>query len=107
VPELLERMWQTVAKLRKEEAEVPVVATEHDYTYEPPYTIDRTKSGFRLEGAKILQVVRMTDFTNEEAVRHLQKRLTRMGVYKALKRMGAEPGQTVTIGDVELEYHAD
>ena len=107
VPELLERMWQTVAKLRKEEAEAPVVATEHDYTYEPPYTIDRTKSGFRLEGAKILQVVRMTDFTNEEAVRHLQKRLTRMGVYKALKRMGAEPGQTVTIGDVELEYHAD
>ncbi|MBI5091149.1 MAG: GTPase ObgE [Candidatus Hydrogenedentes bacterium] len=107
VPELLERMWQTVAKLRKEEAEVPSAASEHDYTYEPPYVIRQTDAGFQVDGAKVVQAVRMTDFSNEEAIRHLQKRLKRMGVYKALKRLGAEEGQTVMIGDAELEYHAD
>ncbi len=46
----------------------------------------------------------MTDFDNEEAVAHLQRSLEKMGVFKALKRMGAQPGMSVFIGDHELEY---
>ena len=107
VPELLERLWHVVDTLRKTETETPAVKVEQDYTYEPPFTIERNDTGFLIEGAKVLQAVRMTEFSNMEAVRHLQNRLKRMGVYKALKRMGAETGDTVHIGDVELEYNAD
>ena len=46
----------------------------------------------------------MTDFENPEALNHLQRRLEKMGVFKALKRMDAVPGQMVRIGDQELEY---
>ena len=46
----------------------------------------------------------MTDFENEEAIAHLQRRLEKMGIFKALKRMKAQPGQIVRIGDYELEY---
>ena len=49
----------------------------------------------------------MTDFENDQAVDHLQRRLQKMGLFKALKRLGAEPGQTIEIGGVELEYRPD
>ena len=31
----------------------------------------------------------------------------RLGLFKALKRMGAQPGQSIHIGDIELEYQPD
>jgi len=49
----------------------------------------------------------MTNFENDEAVRHLQKTLVKMGVLRALKRLGAKPGHTVVIGDEEMEYQPE
>ncbi|HNR31207.1 MAG TPA: Obg family GTPase CgtA, partial [Candidatus Hydrogenedentes bacterium] len=63
--------------------------------------------GFVIEGKRVLQAVRMTDFENPEAVRHLQGVLRKMGLFKALKRLRAKPGQTLRIGDYELEYQPD
>ena len=69
-----------------------------------PFTIEPVDGGFRLEGTHILRAASMIDWNNDQAVRYFQKRLQRMGVLKALKRLGAEEGQSVFIGDVELEY---
>ena len=108
LPELLEHLWATVDRLRKEEAESPQPdEPEKEYIFEAPYTIKRTSSGFRIEGKAILRAVQMTDFGNEEAVRHFQTRLERMGILKALKRMHAKAGQPIFLGDIELEYHPD
>jgi Obg family GTPase CgtA-like protein len=60
-----------------------------------------------VEGEKILRQLRMTDFENPEAVRHLQRVITKMGLLRALKRMGAKPGAAIYIGDMELEYHPE
>ncbi|MDX9974584.1 MAG: Obg family GTPase CgtA [FCB group bacterium] len=49
----------------------------------------------------------MTDWSNEQAVDHFQRRLRKMGILRALKRMGAQEGQAVFIGDVELEYQPE
>ena len=49
----------------------------------------------------------MTDFGNPEGAEHLQKVLERMGIFRALKRLGAKEGQSIFIGDLELEYHPD
>ncbi|MEK7795748.1 MAG: Obg family GTPase CgtA, partial [Candidatus Hydrogenedentota bacterium] len=77
-----------------------------EYTYEAPYTVSRVVGGYRVEGERVERTMKMTDFSNEEAVRHMQKRLEKMGIFKALKRMGAQDGETIVIGEFELEYHS-
>lgn len=105
---LLEVLYTTVERVKKEEAEFVPMEDLHAYIYEAPFEIFREPSGeFRVEGERPLRVVRMTDFENEEAVRHLQKVLTRMGLLRALKRLGAKPGHSVMIGDVEMEYQPE
>ena len=107
VPELLEALWAKVDRIRKEASAEPIAAPEREYTYAAPFTIHIEGGVFRIEGKRVEQVVRMTNFDNDFAVRHLQNTLQRMGVFNAIKRMGAQEGQTFTIGDTELEYHAD
>lgn len=108
VPALLEHLWTEVEAARQAElhGEKPA-EPEREYTYEAPYDIIRTRTGYRIEGDRAIRAVRMTDFSNAEAVDHLQKSLERMGIFKALKRLGAEEGQSIFIGDLELEYHPD
>jgi GTPase len=104
---VMERLWQLVERVRKEEAGAVIEEPEAEYTYEAPYTIKRTNAGFRIEGKTVIRALRMTDFANEDAVRHFQSRLQQMGVFKALKRMGAQDGQPIFIEEMELEYQSD
>jgi GTP-binding protein len=110
VKQLLDKLWHDVKRVREEE-EAALTFQEGDggreYIYEPPYTIETEGNGFRINGKTALRAVRMTDFENEEAVRYLERRLHKMGLFKALKRLGAEDGQPVHIGEVELEYHPE
>lgn len=107
VTALLDAFWQILEALRKEEPLPSEEPTVREYTYQPPYTVDSTPEGFRIAGQTVLRAVNMTDFDNDEAVRYLQNKLQRMGLFKALKKMGAQDGQAILIGKVELEYHDD
>ena len=107
IPELLETLWQCVERVRKEEAGVVEPVIEKEYVYEAPFQIHPAANGYRVEGKRAERAVRMTDFENPEAVEHLQGALTKSGLFRALKRLGAKPGQTITIADVELEYRPD
>lgn len=103
---LLEALWKDVEASRREEAEQEeaFMPPEREYMFQAPFEVTPEGKGFRVTGEKVMQAVSMTDFENEEAVAHLQRRLEKMGIFKALKRMKAQPGQTVAIGDYELEY---
>ena len=46
----------------------------------------------------------MADLTNLEAIAYVHDRFKRMGVERALARAGAREGDTVRIGEIELEY---
>ncbi|MCX5757269.1 MAG: GTPase ObgE [Candidatus Hydrogenedentes bacterium] len=107
VEALLEELWALVERLRREPEPAQLEADETEYTYEAPFTIERMPNGFRIEGKRAMQAAQMTAFDNDSAVRHFHNRLKRMGLFHALKRMGAEEGQTIAIGDVEFEYHPD
>lgn len=108
LPELIEHLWQTVEAARQAELHGAEPAEpEREYTYEAPFTVTPDGGGFLVEGDRPIRAVRMTDFSNPEAVDHLQKVLERMGVFRALKRLGAEEGQSIFLGDMELEYHRD
>jgi GTP-binding protein len=66
------------------------------------FEIVRTRDGaYLIRGDKPLRWVNQTDFTNDEAVGYLADRLARLGVEGALAKAGAEPGDTVLIGDFD------
>ena len=46
----------------------------------------------------------MTPFTLPEAAARFQRQLRAMGLVEALEQAGAQPGDTVRIGQQELEW---
>ena len=68
------------------------------------FTVTPDDEGFRVRGDKPERWVLQTDFGNDEAVGYLADRLARLGVEKALAEAGAEPGATVSIGDVAFDW---
>jgi GTP-binding protein len=60
--------------------------------------------GFIVRGTRPERWVRQTQFDNDEAVGYLADRLARLGVEDALVKQGAEPGASVTIGDVSFDW---
>ena len=59
---------------------------------------------WRVEGRSAERVVAMADLTNAEAIAYVHDRFRRMGVERALARAGAQEGDRVRIGSIELEY---
>ena len=108
IDEMLETLWRALEAVWESEADAePEAVAVVEYAFEAPYTVVEEAKGFRVEGATVLRVVKMTDFSNDEAVRYLQRRLDKMGLFKALRHFGARDGQTIFIGDVELEYRSE
>jgi GTP-binding protein len=69
---------------------------------EAGFEIVRTADGaYLIRGEKTSRWVAQTDFANDEAVGYLADRLARLGVEEALAKAGAEPGDTVLIGDLD------
>ncbi|CCQ15983.1 GTP-binding protein obg [Rhodococcus sp. AW25M09] len=60
--------------------------------------------GFIVRGIRPERWVRQTQFTNDEAVGYLADRLARLGVEDELIKAGAQPGASVTIGEVSFDW---
>ena len=72
------------------------------------FSVERDDAGVLVVAGKGLErIVAMTDMDNEIAVRRLQRRLERLGVFKKLKAANATEGDTVRIRDVEFDYIDD
>jgi GTP-binding protein len=92
----------TEARAAQPEPEPARVVIRPAAVSEPGFEVTRTPDGaYLIRGEKPERWVRQTDFTNDEAVGYLADRLARLGVEKALADVGAEPGDTVLIGDLE------
>ena len=69
------------------------------------FTIERDDHGrYRVTGVRIERAAAMTYWGYEEAVLRFQKILETLGVSKALEEAGVRTGDTVFIGDHELEW---
>lgn len=60
--------------------------------------------GWLVTGEKAERWIRQTDFENDEAVGYLSDRLEKAGVEDALRKIGAQEGDTVTIGDISFDW---
>ena len=92
------------------EAPAPQQVEETMPVYRPvedpkAFTITREADGaWRVKSAAIERAAEMTPWDQSGSVRRFQKMMERLGVDKALREAGAQEGDTVFIGEYELEY---
>jgi GTP-binding protein len=71
-------------------------------------TVSREADGaFRVSGRRIERLAAQTDFEIEESAERFQRDLDRSGADAELRRAGIQPGDTVRVGSVELEWEAE
>jgi GTPase len=58
---------------------------------------------WRVSGDAVERLIARHDLENEDALAHVEHRLHRMGVIRALEDRGFEPGDDVEIGGVVFE----
>ena len=68
------------------------------------FTVERVDDYFVVHGAQLERLFAKADLDNRDAVAYLQKIVERAGLNEALRRAGAVPGDTVVVGDHELEF---
>ena len=59
---------------------------------------------WRVVGKRVERSAEMTDWSNLEAIRRFQRIIDAMGVTEVLEEAGVEPGDTVLVGEAELEW---
>jgi GTPase len=68
------------------------------------FTVERTAEGWRVTGKALERAAQMTFWEHEGSVRRFQRLMETLGVEKALREAGIEEGDSVEIGDYELEW---
>jgi GTP-binding protein len=107
VRELLRAVARRLAQLPREAPEpdeLPVLRpVEED---EDAFRIYRIKGGgYRVKGVRVERSAAMTDWNNDAAIARFQRILDAMGITDALRDQGVAEGETVKIGEAELEWH--
>jgi len=98
------------AKELLDEAPEPVIsAAEATPVYRPEsdprqFTIEQTADGWQVRGAAIERAAKMTYWDQDGSARRFQRILQTLGVEEALRKAGVQEGDTVRIGDFELEW---
>jgi GTP-binding protein len=104
VREVLYRAVQRMAEAAPVSAgdEMPIYRAAADPSV---FTISREQEGgYRVNGAQIERAARMTYWEHDEAVQRFQRILEVLGIRKALAAAGIQEGDSVYIGDFELEW---
>lgn len=81
--------------------EIPVYRAEADPN---EFSIEREPGGWRVQGESIERAAAMTYWEYDQSVRRFQRILETLGIDEALRKAGVRDGDTVFIGDHELEW---
>lgn len=68
------------------------------------FKISREEDGYRVRGRRIERIVKMTRWEYYDAVMRFQRILEALGITAALREQGVVEGDTIRIGDKELEW---
>ncbi|MCD6520162.1 MAG: GTPase ObgE [Anaerolineae bacterium] len=106
VRELLYLLAERLEELPQEEPEEELfVFRPHEKEESKAFQITQEAPGvFRLSGKEIERLAIMTDWNNEEAIERFERILNARGISAALEEAGVRLGDTVIIGDIELEW---
>ncbi len=101
---MLRRAAGLLRELPQEEVDTGESAVFRLPEDEDAFTIAREDDAWRVRGVKVERVAAMTNWEYDEAVMRTQRILEAMGVSAALEQAGIQAGDTVYIGDIELEW---
>ncbi len=76
----------------------------YKFDQENDFNIYKSNDVWIIRGAEIEKLVKMTNFTTDEAVIRFGHKLRKMGIDQKLHELGAKPGDLVRILDFEFEY---
>ncbi|MBC7232698.1 MAG: GTPase ObgE [Chloroflexi bacterium] len=102
--ELLRAVLKLLEEMPTEEIPPEEVKIFRPAEDENAFEVVREGDHFRVQGRRVERVAAMTDWNNDEAVARFQRILKAMGIFEALQQAGVQPGDTVLIGDSELEW---
>jgi GTP-binding protein len=103
VRQVLYRAHQVLENLPPLEVdeEIPVYRVEEDPR---EFSIDKIVEGWRVNGQSIERAAKMTYWEYGQSIRRFEKIMEVLGVIDALREAGVEEGDSVFIGDHELEW---
>jgi GTP-binding protein len=93
------------AKTEEDEAPPTVVLAGTERDREATWEVVQAEDGlFVVSGETVERMVAMTDLENRDALRHLHRRLEKLGVIERLRELGCSEGDSVQIGDWEFAF---
>ncbi len=107
VEELMNYVSKTLKTLPKEN--LIEITNEHEKVYklddkEESYTITKEGKIFVVTGEKVDRILRKVNITDNESLYYLHKKLDEIGLNQELKKRGIKDGDTVKIGNYEMEW---
>ncbi|MBU0608912.1 MAG: GTPase ObgE, partial [Armatimonadetes bacterium] len=111
--ELLEATWTMLAQAGGPAEVSRAEPEEHVILHMPAapvveLRVQRLDDGvFAVSGTEVEWLMARADLSHGEGIQRAQRTLEKMGVIQQLEDLGAEEGDTVFVGEVELEYRPD
>ena len=104
VEQLMKRTYELLQNVPPPEPAQEVRAVFRPGEREDAFTIEREEDAWRVRGAEVERVAAMTNWDLDEAVQRFQRIADAIGLKAALREAGVQPGDTVRIGEAELEW---
>lgn len=101
---LLERVW-TMLEEYVEEPDETTEEVVYKAQNKPDFEVKRDDGAFVITGARIENLVAMTNFDDDQSLRRFQRIWRYMELDKFLQEHGIQDGNTVRIYSMEFEYH--
>lgn len=76
----------------------------YKFKSEKPFTIEKVDDKWIVRGEQVEKLLRMTKFATQESALRFAQKLRYMGIDDELKKMGAKPGDTISILNYEFEF---
>jgi GTP-binding protein len=99
-------MWKTYGMVEEAPEPEAVEAMPVYRASEDPraFSIEEVEEGWLVKGEAIERAAAMTYWQHRESIRRFQRLMENIGVEEALREAGIEEGDTVFIGEYELEW---
>ncbi len=108
----VQRVLWRAAEILESLPPLPAAETEEVPVYRPEedpraFTIERLPEGFRVHCPALERAAAMTYWEYDQSVRRFHRILAALGIEEALRAAGVQEGDTVFIGDYELEWREE
>jgi GTP-binding protein len=98
-------LWSIAQELSEIPTEMPIEEAEPEpQVDEKAFTIATDESGWHVHGIAIERAAQMTNWGQEESLARFQRILEALGITIALREAGVSPGDTVFVGETELQW---